>query len=358
MEDVHTAAEVAAVRHLFDQFGTAVAVNLLLATLVVTALLGHVGQTLVFGWLGLIVTVTVLRMALHSAYHHDEREAGSWGWYFLVLAALSGLCWGVAVPLFVPQVPPQQALVLMVAIAGIVAGAIGVQGSVPRVYITYLVATLSPPVITFFYLGDRASVLLGVMTLLFGLAMALAGVNFGRNLRHAHYLSAKLNEANRELERQASRDALTGLWNRSRFETALDDEFDRVARYGTPCTLIMLDIDRFKQVNDNYGHDVGDRVLMQLGELLRAEIRNPDCVARWGGEEFMVLLPETNLAAGAWAAERLRRRVAEHSFDGPGRITVSLGVAEYAGGEERLQLLKRLDDALYRAKQDGRDRVD
>lgn len=351
--------EAAAVNQLFEQFAVAGVVNLGLIAFVTLALWGHAPTALLLGWAAVIAAVIGVRIVLHRYYLRTRNpDPATWTNRHLVLSATSGFLWGLAAPLFMPQVPPAQDLVLVVAIAGIAAGALPVNAAVLRVYLVYLGLIILPVALTFFAMGDRTGVLLGTMAILYGLAMSASGRNYSRNLQQAYELSARLNEANRELERRASHDALTGLWNRNRFEIALDQELDRIARYNSTCTLIMLDIDHFKQINDTFGHDVGDRVLMQLGEILAAEIRSPDRVARWGGEEFMILLPETGLTAGAWAAERLRRHVAVSGFDGPERITISLGVTVCDGQEERSDLLKRLDDALYRAKQQGRNRVE
>lgn len=351
--------EAAAVDQLFKQFAIAGVVNLVLIAFVTLALWGHVPAPLLLGWAGVIATIIGVRVILHRRYRRTRNpDPPTWSNRHLVLTAMSGLLWGLAAPLFIPRVPAAQDLVLVVAIAGIAAGALPVNAAVLRVYLVYLGVIILPVALTFFAMGDRTGVLLGTMAVLYGLAMSASGRNYSRNLQQAYELSARLNEANRELERRASHDALTGLWNRNRFEIALDQELDRIARYNSICTLIMLDIDHFKQINDSFGHDVGDRVLMQLGEILAAEIRSPDRAARWGGEEFMILLPETGLTAGAWAAERLRRHVAVSGFEGPERITISLGVTVCDGQEERSDLLKRLDDALYRAKQQGRNRVE
>lgn len=356
---VRDSLEAAAVAQLFEQFVIAAVASLLLIGFVVLALWGHAPTPLLMGWAGVALAVMVARIFLHHRYQHTRNpDPATWCNRHLVLTALSGLIWGIAAPLFVPQIPSPQALVLMIAIAGIAAGALPVNAAVLRVYLVYLVVIMLPVAVTFFASGDRIGLIMGSMAVFYVLALGASGRNYSRNLQRAYELSARLNEANRELERRASHDALTALWNRNRFEIALDKELDRIARYGSTCTLIMLDIDHFKQINDTYGHDVGDRVLTQLGEILAAEIRSPDRVARWGGEEFMILLPETGLTAGAWAAERLRRHVAISGFEGPERITISLGVTVCNGQEERSDLLKRLDDALYRAKQQGRNRVE
>ncbi len=163
-------------------------------------------------------------------------------------------------------------------------------------------------------------------------------------------------------EHLASTDPLTGCLNRRALVDKLDQELDRASRYEFPVTILMIDLDRFKLVNDTRGHLVGDAVLRQLGELLRAEVRSVDLVARYGGEEFVVLLPNTATDGGVSFAERLRQRVERHDFAGglaPLALTVSIGVATFAGtpAQSAEELLAAADQALYRAKHDGRNLV-
>lgn len=156
----------------------------------------------------------------------------------------------------------------------------------------------------------------------------------------------------------ARHDPLTDLFNRTAFEARLDEEWQRAQRYGTGFALVMFDLDHFKEVNDRYGHGTGDQALREVGRLAREELRASDTIGRWGGEEFLILLPETGVEGAACLAERLRRRIAEHPFRGPDRITVSLGVALHRSGQTQEDLLKGLDNALYRAKEAGRNRVE
>jgi two-component system, cell cycle response regulator len=168
---------------------------------------------------------------------------------------------------------------------------------------------------------------------------------------------------NRRLEALATTDPLTRVLNRRALLDRLNTEVDRARRYESALTLLLLDLDHFKQINDTAGHLAGDTVLRQIGELLEEAIRKVDIVARYGGEEFVVLLPET-LSDGAVAfAERLRERIAAQSFDvGAGRavnLTVSIGIATFpsplvASTED---LFARADEALYRAKSAGRNQV-
>jgi two-component system cell cycle response regulator len=164
------------------------------------------------------------------------------------------------------------------------------------------------------------------------------------------------------LEFLASTDALTGCLNRRALLEALEREVDRARRYDLVLTLLMLDIDHFKLINDTLGHLVGDSVLRQLGDLLRREVRSVDAVARYGGEEFVILLPETAVHGAMIFADRMRERIANYSFGDPGRpvrITVSVGVACYPNRamESPESFIALADAALYRAKADGRNVV-
>lgn len=160
-----------------------------------------------------------------------------------------------------------------------------------------------------------------------------------------------------ELEMLAVQDPLTGTYNRRMFPEFVSGEIERSARYGTRFSLVMLDVDHFKSINDTYGHAVGDRVLTEIPGVLQATTRRPDVLFRWGGEEFVLLLPETDQAGAMRLAELIRERIASVDLEGVGQITVSLGVAEDKPGESLDGLLRRVDDALYGAKRAGRNRV-
>ena len=160
-----------------------------------------------------------------------------------------------------------------------------------------------------------------------------------------------------ELDRLANLDKLTGCWNRHRFEEAVKSEIDRLERYDQPLSLLIIDIDHFKQINDRHGHAAGDRVLVDLAGLLRNSLRTIDSLTRWGGEEFIILCPNTTLETAHLLAERLREKVAHTTFAKRGTLTISVGVAECLGKESWQQWLERADGALYTAKNNGRNRV-
>lgn len=160
----------------------------------------------------------------------------------------------------------------------------------------------------------------------------------------------------------ASTDGLTGIWNRRHFLHLAERELARTRRYGGECALIMIDIDHFKKVNDSYGHDVGDQTLKEVADIVRANLRQVDVFARFGGEEFVIALPETGVEQALLVGERLRRQIAEAALTDqspPLHITISIGVAVAAAESADLTtVLKQADDALYAAKRNGRNRVE
>ena len=163
--------------------------------------------------------------------------------------------------------------------------------------------------------------------------------------------------------RQLARvDPLTGLMNRRAFADAMERETARVQRYDVPLSLLLLDIDRFKDINDTRGHAAGDAVLRGVGRVLRRISRKTDLVARWGGEEFVVALPLTGAAGARVAAERLRRAIADevHVLDGGDTLhaTASIGMATTEANEAYESLVARADQGMYAAKSRGRNRVE
>lgn len=158
--------------------------------------------------------------------------------------------------------------------------------------------------------------------------------------------------------RLATIDNLTGLFNRHAFQDKLSSEINRVSRYGKPLSVLMYDLDHFKRINDNFGHEMGDTILLKVSELVRDNIRAVDVAGRWGGEEFLVLMPEADGEKAKQVAEKLRKVIASHQFAAVGQVTASFGVTQYKPGETAQALLRRADDAVYLAKHQGRNRVE
>ncbi len=198
-------------------------------------------------------------------------------------------------------------------------------------------------------------VVLGVKTdytLAIGLAVVLLAVTATSAL-----WMRKLHAVNLKLQAMAETDALTGLPNRHGLARSFDLDVERALRYGRPLSVIMIDIDHFKAINDEFGHLVGDKVLVALGALLAGAVRNVDTACRWGGEEFVVVCHETPLEQAALLAERLLERVRTHPFPIQRPLTLSAGVAEVRAHDTSDALVARADAGLYVAKRSGRDRV-
>lgn len=166
-----------------------------------------------------------------------------------------------------------------------------------------------------------------------------------------------LKAMNANLKKMATTDNLTGIYNRHKFEEMFEIEIDRVLRYETSLTLIMFDIDHFKMVNDTFGHDVGDYVIKNIVDVVKKKIRNIDIFVRWGGEEFIIICPQTDSSSAVALAQKLRGAIEKTPLDKVGKITCSFGVTSYVKKESKNSFIKRLDSTLYKAKDEGRNTV-
>lgn len=168
---------------------------------------------------------------------------------------------------------------------------------------------------------------------------------------------AIINDHLQAMEKQATTDTLTGCYNRKMFNDLLKSECKKALRHNKAFSLVILDIDNFKAVNDTYGHLAGDEVLKEIARIAGKTIRASDAFARWGGEEFAVLLPETDLEGGAVLADKIRRHVSDHPFSMAGHLTCSFGVAQFQGNQPQDGLISNADWALYHAKNHGKNQV-
>lgn len=199
--------------------------------------------------------------------------------------------------------------------------------------------------------------LLSIGAMIFDMSNQAALAAMRQSVEHLHQANQDLQETLVEVQRLASTDKLTGAWNRRRLEEVVINEMDRLRRYDHPLSLLIIDIDFFKKVNDQYGHPVGDQVLADVAAMVQSSLRISDSLTRWGGEEFVVLCPNTTLSTVARLGERLREKIAKADFPVVKSITVSIGVAECGSGETWDDWFKRADTALYRAKSGGRNQV-
>ena len=171
--------------------------------------------------------------------------------------------------------------------------------------------------------------------------------------------ASKARQIIEEQKRRATHDGLTGLPNRDAYQQRLEEELSRKARYGGPLTMVVADVDFFKRINDNYGHLAGDKVLQLLAKAMRKSLRDVDFIGRYGGEEFVILMPETNAEEALVATEKLRTKVESSPFNFRKErvpITMSFGISEFQTLEDGETVFERADKALYQAKAEGRNR--
>jgi len=160
------------------------------------------------------------------------------------------------------------------------------------------------------------------------------------------------------LEQLAITDNLTGLFNRSKFNEVIKNEVSRCERFGHTFGLAIVDIDHFKSVNDNYGHQVGDTVLIEIANIIKENLRTTDILFRWGGEEFIIMCLEAKKEGVKVLVENIRKKIEENNFKTIGSKTVSIGFTMYEKNDDDITLVKKADDALYKAKNDGRNKVE
>lgn len=193
-------------------------------------------------------------------------------------------------------------------------------------------------------------------------ALVLLALVVSVNVTIARRGAARIKQSIRH-EREALTDPLTGLFNRRYLDRRIEQEETRSGRAGSPFSLMVIDIDHFKRINDRFGHDAGDAVLKQLSQLVALSVRPHDVATRFGGEEFVVLAPDTDIEGATAIAERLRKTVSDTAFSAPGvpqtiNATISIGVASLGEMWQRgRDVLSEADQCLYRAKKSGRDRV-
>lgn len=336
------------------------------ATLGISVLLAwglqeHLPRNWLYGWLTSVLLVCGARLLCLRAWNHsDVPESVRWVRFFYLGAAAGGMTWGAAGFLLFPGDNSGQLLITF-ALAGIAAGGMSTLGILPGAYAVFVLTGILPFSARLLMLPGDSYAVMGIMSLVYIIFLLSAS----RRIYIAYTESQRLRFENEDLaERQnvlttaAITDSLTGAYNRNMLNVALPSEIERARRYGTPLAIILLDIDHFKRVNDKYGHQVGDRTLVWVTERIATQLRDSDVLFRWGGEEFMVLAPNIDLAAAGLVADRMRREIERSPFEPVGTITCSFGCSQFRVDDTRDAFIQRADQALYLAKTNGRNRVE
>lgn len=336
-------------------------------------------KSLILGWAILNAVPNLVAFLIASRFlNHpppDERMPFWHNWEAFI-RTIQGVSWGVAALFF--HVEGADSLVndLGVLIVLIAVSAASIVNMAPsfRTLIGYSSGILLIPAGYYFWLGDEQRTLFAAgLVMLWAIELALGrgafrqvteGLRWGainREIsRQLDMRNRQLDELNQRLSTLAIHDSLTGLFNRHYVVAQLETQHDLFVRYGTACSIVLLDIDYFKRINDRYGHSVGDSVLVAFSRSIERQLRQNDIFARYGGEEFLLVLPVTDLTAALHLAKRIRGAIASAPLivqPEPLNITASLGVAQIRSAETAEEWLNRADEALYRAKANGRNCV-
>jgi len=200
--------------------------------------------------------------------------------------------------------------------------------------------------------GIEFNKLITIGTIVLGIFLILIAV-----ILYQYFEIKKRRRFENELIKNATIDSLTEIFNRKHIDYMLQKETEEAKRYATPLSVIFCDIDHFKHVNDKFGHKVGDSVLEELAKIMKKNIRKSDILGRWGGEEFLIILPHTSLKDAINVAKKLQNAIRKHNFSHVGHITCSFGVTEFRMDDSIYRLMIRVDQALYEAKRSGRDKI-
>jgi diguanylate cyclase (GGDEF)-like protein len=354
--DAHIRGET--VRALYQQAIIAPALTLLAAALLGGAVWSTAPRTPLLIWLGVIAAVSLARFILVMAYR--RRTPGPLAmirWERAFVVTLGGVClaWGVGALIVMPHTVAHQALTyfFLIGIAGI---AVASYSAHPTACLLCLVTLLVPVTLWFAWQDVLELRVMAAGGALYLAASIRATRNYGDFWRRTFRLSWELQQAHALAAKLARTDELTGINNRRAFLSLGRQALEQARRYNRPLTMVMIDIDFFKKINDTHGHAAGDEVLQVVAETIARSARAPDIAGRIGGEEFGLLLPETEQPEGVALAERLRRDLAAVDVGGI-RFTCSFGVAARADDTVLDSLMRRADEALYRAKNEGRNRV-
>lgn len=327
-------------------------------------------------WFAVILVLSVIRIVVTSSFNKrkisDYSSIRKWGHSYLLGTFLAGLAWGSLALFFDASWPAPYQVFIFAIYTGIIAAAYNTN---TPYFIAFPVFYL-PPVFCLLFImlrqGSQSFIDLAGLFCIYIIVMYASALKFHNRLANSlklrfenEQLAKKLSESNRLLAELADKDELTNLDNRRSMDKYLAAEWDRHLRSQKPLSFLFIDIDYFKQFNDTYGHEGGDQALVKVATILRNNVkRSVDMAARFGGEEFAVILPETDEADAVTVAENIRselaaQKVLHGSSSVSSYLTVSIGIATMVPHSENHAGLIRVmaDDALYKAKEEGRDRI-
>jgi diguanylate cyclase len=359
---IGSAVKVEMLRVLYKHSSSAIIVSVLNASLVVGLLWQEQEQKVLLAWyISIIFTVSV-RLSLFLLFNRANPQGDevlAWELPYFFTLVLSSLVWGVGAVLIIPSGSFFHGLIVASFIVGMTGGAIAVYGAHYAMTLSTIIFMLVPIIVWIGQQGNYYSTLYVLGVIIFFISSIRAAGLMSNTLKQNLTLSKDLNEAKEKAEKLARIDELTGLDNRRSFYEKIEQVFALGQRMDLEAVLILIDLDHFKLINDNYGHAAGDEVLIAFSGLLGEKIRESDILARIGGEEFCLLLTATPFESALLKIEELRVDTERLFVMLKGQslsVTASFGVAKFTTDID--QTMHNADEALYRAKELGRNRVE
>jgi diguanylate cyclase (GGDEF)-like protein len=344
---------------LYSKTFPPVVISLINAGLLLFALWQHIDHSKLLIWYAAIIVGSAIRTVLFLRYQIRSPQGEailSWERPYFVTLMFSALVWGVGGLWLIAEVSAEDQLLTYFFLMGMAGGAIAVYSAIRLIVLVAVASVLVPATIWFLIFGNGALFSAAVGSALF-LAFCMRTTKvLSTALHQSLMLSHELRHAKNVAETMAKTDYLTGLNNRGAFHDIVAIQLTHCERHNFPASLIALDLDNFKNINDTYGHSVGDDALRYVSKLVKRNTRASDVCGRMGGEEFTIFLPNTEIEDATVAAEKIRSALEHHPLENDGqvlRITASFGVAT---GEYKLETLTSVADrALYEAKGAGKN---
>jgi len=359
---------------LYRSLPTSLTALFLVVSVIVWGLNDNIEIKYLYEWYFILCGIIVCRYGLLIWYNHTKLQINlqKYHYYFFVLgSSLTGIFVGMLGSFLMPNDIMHQAFVLIL-ISGILAGSVQSLSASYFANIMYICLIMIPMLTwEFIQILNKMPIFIGVfitMVLFCTFSLVVARHGYLMLVKHLELefnykiLLQRVTRLKNKYKEQATHDLLTGLYNRQFLYEYFEIELNRAKRKNLNISIIMLDIDFFKNFNDTYGHECGDQILQSISNLLNQNIRKSDIACRYGGEEFVILMPETTLEAAREVAEKLRKAIKSISLfresETVKNITLSFGVSSFPrNGLTRMKIIESADKALYRAKREGRDKV-
>lgn len=373
---INTKVEIALVENIYKQAKIGFAVSIICSTMVVIfSLYANTDVTILFTWYFAFIMVVLARMVLYKLFierTHKKPHIKIWRNLFTVGALLGGIMWGfTGTSFFLPDHASLEQTFILVILAGITAGAVPLNSHISETAIVFLLAALLPLVVHFFSFSNTLYLLFDFTVLVFAASLILLVFRTHRFIYDALYLrfenddllielknaKEQLEITNKRLQQEATHDPLTHIANRHLFEVILQDALNQAERKKQNLALFYIDLDKFKEVNDTYGHHAGDELLLVVISRIKNILRDTDTVARLGGDEITIILENaTHLEKIAETADRICKSIAKPiKVDGTDtQVFASIGISMYpSDGTDIKKLIAVADKAMYFVKENG-----